>query len=179
MSFHSLYANGIWEDLYDAMVPDFITMDRDYIRKFGVPSSGNRDVDKMMSNNVTFVKIPIIRMLEYFENGVEVQIPSRKDMIAIHKAIENYLGEWREHIRYEINLDRGKHKELLLSLERLSKLIYAKAYPREVIDTLLVNKTIGLASPMDRLRQPAEEMAKPDYSGIGSLLKPSRGGSRY
>lgn len=179
MSFHSLYADRIWEDLYDAMVPDFVTMDREFIRKFGVPSSGNKDVDKMMSSNTTFVKIPIIRILEYFENGIDLQIPARKDMIAIHKAIENYLDEWRDHIRYDINLDKSKHKELLLSLERLSKLIYGKAYPSEVIDTLLVNKTIGLASPMDRLRQPAQEMSKPNYSGIGSLLRPRRGGNRY
>lgn len=100
-------------------------------------------------------------------------------MIAIHKAIENYLGEWKEHIRYEINIDRTKHKDLLLSLERMSKLIYAKAYPREVIDTILIDKNIGLASPMDILRQPAQDITKPDYNGIGSLLRPSRGGSRY
>lgn len=180
MSFYSQYANAIWEDLYDAMVPDFVTRNRDFIRKFGVPSSGNKDVDKMMSNNLTFVKIPIIKMLEYFNNGVDIQIPARKDMIAIHKSIENYLSEWRDHLKYDINIDRTAHKELLLGLEKLSKLIYEKAHPREVIDDLLVHRTIGLASPMDRLRKPKEDFVKPDYNGIGQLLRPNRGGgSRY
>ena len=177
MSFHSQYASAIWEDLYNALVPDFVTINRDYIRKFGVPSSGNKQIDKMMSSNVTFVKIPIIKMLEYFENGIDVQIPSRVDMLSIHKSIENYLSEWRQHLKYDINLDRGKHKDLLLGLERLSMLIYGKANAAEVIDPLLLKGTIGLQSPMVRLKE-QKELTKPDYSGIGQLLRQGgRGGN--
>ena len=176
MSFPSQHADRIWEDLYNALIPDFVTMNRDYIRRFGVPSSGNKEIDKMMSSNVTFVKIPIIKILEYFENGIDVQIPSRADMIAIHKNIELYLDEWRKHLVYDINLDRGRHKDLLLSLEKLSKLIFDKAHPKEVVDRTLQSKGFGLQAPMRKEKE--VELVKPDYSGISSLLKPN-GRSRF
>lgn len=179
MSFQSTFADRIWEDLYAVYAPDFVTMNSDYIRKFGVPSSGNKDVDKMMASNLSYVRIPIIRILEYFENGVEVQIPSRVDMIAIHKAIENYLSEWREHIKYDINLDRGKHKSLLLGLEKLSKRIFDKAYPREVLDEILKPQSFGLPSILSRRNEDSIEPKKPDYQGIGSLLNPKSGNNRF
>lgn len=173
MAFQSNYATAIWEDLYNVYIPDFLTMNRDYIRTFGVPSSGNREVDKMMSSNMTFVKIPIIKILEYFDNGIDVQIPSRADMIAMHKCIERYLGEWYNHLKFDINVDRVKHKELLLGLERLSKIIYDKANPREVMDNLIVGKGFGLKSHMDVLKKDDRVFNKPDYKGLSTLLKPS------
>ncbi len=177
MSFHSVYADRIWKDLYSVYVPDFVTMNRDYIRKFGVPSSGNKDIDKMMATNTTFVKIPIIKILEYFENGVEVQIPSRPDMINIHKHIEDYLSEWREHIKYDINLNRMEHKTLLLGLERLSKLIYDKAYPKEVVTSPLSPQAFGLVNALHKHKP--TELSKPDYNGISALLKPSKPAGRF
>lgn len=177
MSFHSVHADRIWEDLYAVYVPDFVTMNRDYIRKFGVPSSGNKEVDKMMATNLSYVKIPIIKILEYFDNGYEVQIPSRQDMIAIHKHIEDYLSEWRDHIKYDINLNRMEHKGLLIGLERLSKLIYDKAYPKEVLDEPLKPSHFGLASVLAATKK--VEQVKPDYNGISNLLKPAKVTGRY
>lgn len=177
MSFASVHADRIWKDLYAVYVPDFVTMNTDYIRKFGVPSSGNRDVDKMMATNTTYVKIPIIKILEYFDNGVEVQIPVRADMISMHKSIEDYLTEWREHIKYEINLNPNEHKTLLLSLEKLSKLIYDKAYPKEVLDAPITAASFGLVSALHR--QKPQELVKPDYNSISALLKPSKQVGRF
>lgn len=179
MSFHSVYAGQIWEDLYNAYVPDFVTMNRDYIRKFGVPSSGNKDVDKMMSTNLTFVKIPIIKILEHYDNGIVVEIPSRQDMIAMHKAIEVYLQEWRDHLTYDLNSDKQEHKTLILGLEKLSKLIFDKAYPREVMDTILSEKKFGLLNVKGRQLEQAKEYIKPDYNSISALLKPAVRGGRY
>lgn len=179
MSFHSVNAERIWEDLYNAYVPDFVTMNRDYIRKFGVPSSGNKDIDKMMSTNLTFVKIPIIKILEHYDNGVVVEIPSRPDMIAIHKAIESYLDEWRAHLTYDLNAEKDQHKTLILNLEKLSKLIFDKANPREVMDTIIAPKKFGLLNIKGRQAEQNKEHIKPDYNGIGSLLKPSVRGGRY
>lgn len=179
MSFQSQYAERIWEDLYAVYVPDFVTMNRDYIRKFGVPSSGHKEVDRMMSTNLSYVKIPIIKILEYYDSGVEVQIPSRVDMIAIHKHIEGYLGEWKDHIKYDINLNRGEHKSLLLALEKLSRLIFGKAQPKEVMEQVLTPKQFGLANVLHRHKDVERELSKPDYEGISNLLRPTAGRGRF
>lgn len=172
MSFHSVYADRIWMDLYGVMIPDYLTRNTDYIRKFGVPSSGVKEVDKMMGNNLTYVKIPIIKILEYYDGGMEVQIPSREDMLTMHKNIELYLDEWREHIRFDINSSASQHKQLILNLEKLSKLIYDKANGKELITNLFTIKDFGLMNPLQVKIEEKKEVTKPDYQGIGELLRP-------
>lgn len=179
MSFQSEFAERIWEDLYAVYVPDFVTMNRDYIRKFGVPSSGNREVDKMMSTNLMYVRIPIIKILEYYDNGLEIQIPAREDMITIHKNIEKYLTEWKDHIKYDININRVEHKTLLLALEKLSRLIFDKAQPKEVMEQVLTPRQFGLVNVLQRQKEVDKELKKPDYEGISNLLKPATVRGRF
>lgn len=172
MSFRSEHAPKIWEHLYGVYIPDFVTQNTDYIRKFGVRSSGDKNVDAMMANNTTMVRIPIIKILEYFDNGVEVQIPSREDMLTIHRNIELYLDEWRAYMRYDINSSAMQHKQLILNLEKLSKLIYDKAKNREIVNNLFSVKSFGIMNPLQAAQEERKEVQKPDYQGIGELLRP-------
>ena len=171
MSFYSQYASGIWEDLYTVLIPEQVTMNRDFIKKFGVHTTGYKEVDKMMASNFTTVMIPIIKITEYFEDGVPIEIPSRDDMIVMHKKIELYLEEWREHIRKSFHSDPSEHKNLIMNLERLSKHIYLKAKPKEVIENLFTSKKIGLINPFQEVKEEAKEVTKPDYNSIAELLK--------
>lgn len=172
MPFHSQYQHLIWESLYIVGVPDQLTMNPDYIKKFGVATTGDKNIDKMLSTNYTTVMIPISKILEYFVNGIEVQIYKREDMIQIHKDIELYLQEWREHLRYDINLHVSDYqKNLILSIEKLSKHIYNKASPREVIDNLFLEKKIGLVNPLKQAEAVKAELVKPDYTGLSNLVK--------
>jgi len=170
--FYSEHASLIWDRLYTVLIPDHLTMNPDYVRKFGVPLSGNKQVDAMMSVNFTTVKINVARILEYFIEGIEIQIPSRADMIQIHKDIEAYLTEWKDHIKYDINLKLGEEeKRLILSLERLSKKLYDKAIPREVIDNLFLEKRFGIVNPLQEAQIANKEPTKMDYEGISQLVK--------
>ena len=171
MSFPSRHQHLIWDKLYTVLIPDQLTLDPSYIRRFGTHVSGNKDVDKMLQSNFTTVMIPISRILEYFELGMEVQIPSREDMIQMHKDIELYLQEWRDHMHFQLNLSVKDHKDLILALEKLSKHVYNKARPNEVIDRLIVHKTIGLVNPLQRATESQRPVEKPDYQGIGALIR--------
>jgi len=171
MPFVSKYAPVIWNRLYTVLIPDQVTLSKDYIKKFGVYVTGNKEVDEMLSKNQTCVMIPIATILEYFENGVEIQIPSRQDMIQIYKDIEAYLEEWREHIKYDINLPLQQHKDLILALEKLSKHIYEKIRPKELVDNLFRKEKIGIINPLQKIQEEEKEVVKPDYEGIGKLIR--------
>lgn len=172
MSFPSQYAKLIWDKLYTVLIPDNLTQQPEYIKRFGVRSTGNKKFDSILSNSFTTVMIPIIQILDYFEEGYEIQIPSREDMIQIHKDIEAYLLEWKEHLKYDINLSVNQNKQLILSLEKLSKNLYNKAKPREVIDQLFMPKKIGLlVNPLQRVEEERKPISKPDYEGISKLVK--------
>lgn len=171
MSFASQYATKLWDRLYDARIPDQLTLSPAYLKKFGTHVTGDKNVDAMLSTNKTHVRITVITILQYFEDGIEVEIPSREDMIQMHKDMEGYLGEWRDHIKYDINLDLHRNKEFLLSLEKLSKHIFEKAKPRELIDNLFQKRTFGLINPLAQIEEERREVQKPDYDGISKLVR--------
>lgn len=171
MAFYSVHAPRIWEDLYTALIPDQVTQNASHVRVFGTYRSGHPDVDKMMESNVTMVKIPIIRMIEYYDNGIPIQIPDRTSMIEIHRNIEKYLQEWKHHAEHAINSDVPQYRDLLLSLEKFSKMIYGKAYPDEVVKNPLLISRAGLLSPAAVLQINQEPIHKPDYTGIGQLIR--------
>ena len=151
-TFVSEHAPKIWNNLYTVYIPEQITLDPEHIRRFGTYITQNKQVDKMLETNMTLVKIPISKVLEYFDMGIEVQIPSREDMITMHKHIELYLAEWKEYIRVSVHghMDAQNHKDLISTLEKLSKHIYEKAKPKEVIDNLFISKKVnfGLLNPI-------------------------------
>lgn len=171
MSFPSVYATKLWDRLYDCRIPDQLTLSAGYLKKFGTHVTGNKTVDSMLATNKTHVKITVITILGYFEDGIEIEIPSREDMIQMHKDMEGYLGEWREHIKYDINLDLHKNKEFLLSLEKLSKHIFEKAKPKELVDNLFKKQSFGLVNPLAQIEEEKREVVKPDYDGISRLVR--------
>lgn len=171
MSFPSQYATKLWDKLYTVLIPDQVTLNTGYIKKFGTHVTGDKKVDDMLARNQTRVMIPVIQILVYFEDGVEIQIPSREDMIQMHKDIEGYLSEWRDQIKYALNLDLHNNKELLLSLEKLSKHIFEKAKPRELVENLFKKQTFGLLNPLALLEEERREVHKPDYEGISRLVR--------
>lgn len=171
MSFSSVHSSLIWDKLHNCLIPDQLTQQASYLRIYGTYTTGNEEVDAMVATNFTTVMIPVSRILEYFEDGIEIQIPSRETLITIHKDIELYLNEWRDRIKYDININIEDNKQLILNLEKLSKYIYNKAKPNELIDNLFIKKQIGIVSPLHRLEEARTENVKTDYEGIGSLVR--------
>ena len=180
MTFPSMYAPRIWDNLYTVFIPDQVTQNPEHIRRFGTYVTQNKQVDKMLEDNLIMVKIPIIQILDYYDRGIEVQIPNREDMITMHKDIELYLGEWKEYLRVSVHgqIDAQNNKDLIMTLEKLSKHIYEKAKPREVIDNLFLSKKaqFGLVNPLVRVEEERKVVDKPDYSGIKQLIKRKPGG---
>lgn len=186
MSFISRFAKLIWDELYTVYIPDQLTLNPEYIRLFGTHVTQDKRMDKVLETNFTMVKIPIVQILTYFDQGVEIQIPVREDMIRMHKHIELYLGEWREYMRVSVhgNTDAKTHKDLIIALEKLSKQIYEKASSYEVLDNLFLNKRVkfGLLNPLQEHQEKSKTVTKPDYQGIGKLISkktPSDSNGRF
>lgn len=173
MVFKSKYAPLIWDRLYTVFIPDHLTLNPDYIKIFGTHVTGDKGIDGMLSNALTQVMIPIIQIVEYFDNGIEIQIPSREDMLQIYKDIELYLGEWKYYVQHDINLDVREYKGLLNSLEKLSKHIYDKARPSELITNLFAKTNLGISNRLAEYEEKvkASKSQKPDYEGISKLIR--------
>ena len=175
MAFSSVFATKLWDKLYNVLVPDQMTLNTGYIKKFGAHVTGNKKVDDMLTKSKTHVKIPVVRILEYWEDGMEIEIPDRADMIQMHKDMEGYLSEWREHLKFAVNNDLNGNKDFLLSLEKLSKHIFERAKPKEIVDNLFKKQSFGLVNPLARNDEEKREIQKPDYEGISRLVRSKSG----
>lgn len=179
--FPSRYAPAIWDQLYRVMIPEHANLDIDYVKTRGVYITGDRQMDKILKGVKKQVMIPIVRIVEYYNEGVPVEIIDRKDMIEIHKNIEGYLQEWREQLQYTLNMGNKIPKEFLLSLERVSKIIYNKAKATEVNENIISGLNFGLKSSLNEIenKEKVADLPKPDYEGITDLVKTKTRLSRY
>lgn len=175
------HSSKIWVQLRRAIIPEELTYDPQYLKKRGLPITGVKEYDSVLSNKKIEVYIPIIKMVEYYNNGIPIEITNREEMINIHRDIELYLNEWRDHIKYSINNDITKYKDLLLSLEKFSKAIYDRATSQEVIRQKIENISIGMKSTIQERKEIEEikHQVKPDYDGILSLVKNKKPLNRY
>ena len=171
MAFASTYASCLWDSIYTVSIPDQLSLSPEYLKVFGTHVTGDKASDEILKTTFTTVMITPIQMVEYFERGLEIRIHNRDDMIKIHRDIEGYLNEWREHIKYDINLNLNEFKDLILSLEKFSKTIHQKAKNTELIDTLFTKKKIGLVNPLVELHERNNPSARPDYEGISKLVR--------
>lgn len=163
------------------LIPDNLTLSAGYIKTFGTRLSGNKTVDAANLDSYTTVMITVAKILEYFVDGMPIQIPSREDMLTMHKDIEDYLQEWKDHMNYSINQSVDQHKDLIISLEKLSKHIYDKASAKEIVGNKIEHMTIGLVNNYVKLEQAKKvnEASKPDYNGITQLIRNKKNRSRY
>jgi len=174
--FPSQYASKIWNELYTVLIPDIATLNPDYIKIRGVQILEDRKLNSLRMNEFTTVMLPIIDIMYYFKEGFSIQIPSREDMIKIHKNIELYLEEWKQYIKSSVhgNTDANIYKEIILGLEELSKYIYNKAKPIEVVDNILVKNKVnfGLSNPLqEKIEKEKIVENKPNYNTIKNLIK--------
>ncbi len=170
MSFESEYASLIWDSLYSVSIPDTATQDIEYLKRFGVHVTGVRAIDDMTANNTVMVRIPIIDIVNYYSDGIPVIIHSRQDMLRMREDITKYLGEWEYHIKHDLNLGTIPDK-LLQSLDNFCKYVYGKATAGEVVANKIANMRIGLKSRIDMAPKGDTEVTKPNYEGIGKLVR--------
>lgn len=168
--FKSEHAHLIWDTLYDCYIPEIVTQNTEYLRKFGVRLTGDKTVDIHASKNLTQVKIPIISIMEYFDQGIPVQILKREDMLSMNRDITLYLDEWKNAMKFDINVT-APPRDLLTTLDKFCKHIYGKATAKEVIGNKIDTMRFGLKPRLDV--RPVSETApiKPDYEGISKLVR--------
>lgn len=170
--FPSQYAPKLWDKLYNVIIPDVLTLEDDYIRTFGVRLSGDKKVDADVHKRKIHSMLNVIAIAHYFNEGIPVEFLHREDLATIYKDIVGYLGEWKEYLRTQINVNPAEYQELLDALDKFAAELYLRLNPREIKpDT----PSFGLR----RIFQKSEEASeKPPYEGIRELVEYTKG-KRY
>ena len=105
----------------------------------GTVSTGNREYDQAMLNEVIRVSCTINQICEYYSQGVSVILENPKDSVRIYEIINEFLTGYKEALNNSLNF-QVDDLEFIRGLDLLAADIYvmAKRYIKEEIQNINV-----------------------------------------
>ena len=116
----------IFHHVFLCRIPYIASMSIEYMKQFGIPSSGDKEVDERMSKQDITTMLPISEMAKYYSQGVNVSIVQRADVKDIYILITNHLAAWKRHIEKSINLGNAPMEDLIM-LDEFANAVYSEA----------------------------------------------------
>lgn len=116
----------LWNPMFMCRVSNIQSMSTDYIRHFGMPSSGIEEYDRQTANELVVRMLTINDMVEYFKNAVTIRVVNRADTKTIYEYISNHLQAWRRELENGFHT-RGAPLEELQTLDRFANVVYEHA----------------------------------------------------
>lgn len=119
-------ATYIFHHLFLCRIPYLASMSVEYIKKFGIPSSGDKETDSRMSKQDITTMLPISEMARYHSEGITITIVNRSDIKDIYLLISNHLNAWKKQIERSVNLGSAPLEDLAL-LDDFANTVYSEA----------------------------------------------------
>jgi hypothetical protein len=116
----------IWENLYEMKVAYLDTISAERIKESGIPTTGNKLLNRQMHQDWVNVVIKIDDMVEYFKRGVTVVFRRHNDTREVYDIVNNYLLAWRAQVDNGLNLGNVPVEDLML-LDRFAETLYPVA----------------------------------------------------
>ena len=148
----------LWHKLFTCRVKLISTMSEDYIKLFGMPSTGIPEYDREIPNEMVIRMLTINQMVEFFKQGVTVHVIDYKDTKTIYELITDHLMAWKQKLAVGFN-NRAAPIEDLILLDQFANVVYKHAAPqftteiyesilaRQISSTLRVSRQNVLAKP--------------------------------
>lgn len=117
---------ALWDILYKVKVPMQYLISETYIREFGIPSSGNKEIDAAQNSQYTVTYLNIDRMVELYREGAPIYVLESEAPKKIYEAISEHLHAWKDTIENGINVNAAPYEDLIL-LDNFAHAIYENA----------------------------------------------------
>ena len=94
----------IFHYIYICLMPAMYLHSDDELENYGVVTTGDRDHDRAMANELTTVQLTISRIAELTDEGVPITLTRPEDSATIYKILQEHLDDWDRNSRSNINL---------------------------------------------------------------------------
>jgi hypothetical protein len=116
----------IWDHLYKVRVPYLATMSEEYIKQFGVPTSGDKKIDREQMRQLITTYMPIAKMVDLFKQGTNIRLVEPDAPKKIYEAVSKYLDYCRDILENEINVADAPLEDLL-AMDHFANSVYEHA----------------------------------------------------
>lgn len=188
----------LWDYLFKCRIPNLQTMSEEYIRFFGMPTTGDPGIDKALNDQWITTMIPISKMVEYSRQGISIKIVKYDDVKTIYNYISLHLQAWKNQIGNGLNIGDAPIDDLI-ALDEFANLVYDHAkyqFTRSMADSILarhlgtvnkLNKTnffkpnININNPDDKITKInsiEEDNKLPERESLADIFKDRKIGAR-
>lgn len=149
----------IFDYVIECRFPHLATLSPDYISHFGMPTTGDQNIDRALSEEWIHSFQPIVKMVEFHKDGIPVRIIHRADVKFIYEAVTNHLTRWKERVERGINLGKVPYNDLV-ELDEFASTVYPEAasmFDKQSVNSMLlrhmsevmrINKTNFFVKPV-------------------------------
>lgn len=138
----------IWERSFRCLVSQKQTTSEDYYKIFGQRSTGSKKHDKAIPDQYVDTYISIAKMVEYFQQGVTIQVYNYDDCKTIYEIIERHLRRWQAQFAHGINIGDAPVDDLI-AMDEFANKIYDKAkylIKPDIVNSLAVQQMSSISS---------------------------------
>jgi len=136
------WADVIFNKLYKVRVPLLSTYSEEELDIVGIPfnviDGDNHDAHEL----TTIVMIPIVSMVEKYNNGFSVAVVEPRDMDQIYDVITNHLLAWRNHRATSLNQTALPAEDLVL-LDKFAQEIFGNNKKTIIKTNVIATKAFG------------------------------------
>lgn len=114
------------------------SMSSDYMRFHGMPSTGVKQYDDMMANELTHRLLTINDMVEYYKLGTNIEVDDSADTKTIYGYISDHLNAWKGQLERTLGETDEELLKDLVVLDNFANLVYPHAtyhFAPDVLDS--------------------------------------------
>lgn len=116
----------IWGRVWYCRVPRIARYGTAYLERYGLPTSGNQNVDRELMKQQAPVYISIAQMVEYYHEHTMVSIIKRDDTKAIYEICQDYTFNWAKRVQNTV-FNHNVPFEDLVQIDEFAEAVYQYA----------------------------------------------------
>lgn len=141
-------AKPLWKELFRVLIPQLFLRSAEDISNFGSYTTLDKGIDSSLTNQWVNVMIPIVKMVEIYQEGGSIRIVDEKDTKIIYELISEHLSLWESTLRTGINIGDAPVSDLL-AMDTFAQALYPHAkqhFSQDLIGSILGREMIGMSA---------------------------------
>lgn len=94
----------LWDHLFRCRVSQLETTSKTYLQFHGTPTTGDRDIDRTLQDQLIDTYLPIWQMAAYHRDGIAVHLLKAEDTKTIYDYVDRHLRAWRKQLDQGLNI---------------------------------------------------------------------------
>lgn len=122
----------IFKRMFMCIVNQMDITSKEYLTKFGMPTTGDPNIDREMANQLITTYKTIADMVDLFRQGITVRVPKQQDCKTIYEYVDYHIQSWAQAVQNGLNLGNAPLQDLI-EMDKFATKLYPYALDNKLI----------------------------------------------